>query len=303
MNNNPIIRAINNSRPSIGEIIEAHEYLAERVPDEIAKSLGQETSPVELVSIAETLDEAQKLINSDDEMVGLSTGYRAIDAMVCGMRPGDIIIVFADTGMMKSVFVQNISLNVASLGIPVLFIGTELVNEENTERFIRLSSPEHAAGLPIIYPKEKPEFEAVEGLVKAAKAEGAQLVVVDLLQMFETTGENEQAVIRRMCRQLKDMAVKYEVPMIVVSHINADKLRKGVPKLDDILGSSAIKQVATHALALWIDKELEDHQQVLKVVNRKNRRPIKRRKAELTILPNARLADSITADMSMFPTK
>lgn len=290
---NPAIRAMKNWRLTDKELFEFHIHLKdqERLKKYILGKHYEEETP-ELVTIAETLDETKRRL-AEGNMKGLSTGYQSLDDMTSGMRAGDIIVVYGDTGMMKSVLVQNITLNVVSQDIPVLFISTELTVDDNNERFLQMHGQDDVGKLPIIYPKEMPDFDKVRGQIKYAVQEnGVKLVVIDLLHMFETAGENEQAVISRMCRQLKKTAVDFEVPIILVAHTNEDKYRKGVPELSALKGSSSIKQVATNALAVWRDKEKQEHLQKLIVKNQKNRRPIKRRSTELSILPNARLADA-----------
>lgn len=301
MKKNPIVRAIENGRATKEEEFDAMVLLMDRH--------GEQDDPLKikakkpLVTIAETIDEAKEHMAAEGKIVGLTTGYRELDQMIQGLREGEIHVVFGDTGHGKSQLVQNITLNIASRDIPVLFIGTEMINRENTERFIELAggNVDRVTRLPIIYPPDVPGYKKVDHLVAEAMENDCRLVVIDLLHNFESEGENEAAALSRMCREFKRVAVHHKVPVLLVSHINEDKLRKGVPELKDLKGSSSIKQIASSALAVWRDDELEPHQQtVLKVVCRKHRRGIKRRSVELAILPNARLESHTTT--SFFPT-
>lgn len=297
---NPILRSIENSRATVLEKIEAYKHIRDNDP-EVQAYLHQVPVDAEakLILIADTLQEASQHIAEAGEIVGLKTGYNSLDDVVCGMREGEIVVVFGDTGMMKSTLVQNIALNVARSGKPVLFIGTEMVNVENTARFIEMEgSTDAVGGLPILYPEEIPEYREVSGLVEAASKQGAELVIIDHLHMFDVGTRNRADGIEDACREFKRVALKYKVPIMLVSHISENKDRVGWPDLKDLKGSSAIKQIATNALAVRID---ENEPTSLKIKSRKNRRAIKRRVAELNILPNARLSEYVSVDYSAVP--
>lgn len=307
---NPLLRQVVNGRWTPDELLEAYKYIRDEDPrvKDFLHGFNQETAP-KLIHIAETIDAAKQLRTEDGKVIGLSTGYTVIDQMMRGIRPGDIVVVFGDTMHGKSLFVQNVSLNIATQGEPILFIGTELVNDENTERFLDMSegNEELVAGLPIIYPAEIPEYRQVDSIVEEAKKDGIKLVVIDHLHMFDHNSENEAVGLSSICKEIKRVAIKHEIAVILVSHINEDKYRSGAPHLKDLKGSSSIKQIASFALAVYSpDKDAhrkhDIDQNLVKVVLRKWRRGNpKQHIADLAILPNARLAEKLT--ISAFPSR
>lgn len=252
----------------------------------------KEVTPPQLIHYAETIEEARKLQRTGDEIIGLSTGYKSVDALTGGMQGSQVIIVFGDTGHRKSMFVQNITANVARAGTPVLFIGLEMSNAENTERILSITGDE---ALPIVYPPHTDvDYKDIDGLMELAVADGVGLVVVDHLHMFEGDGENQAASIAKICREMKRVTRKHNVPMILVSHINEDKYRTGVPNLKDLLGSSSIKQIADTAIAIYspgMDPSVDAEDTEVVVVNRKRRNSRKRPPVHLCILENARLEE------------
>ena len=296
---NPLIRAIKNSRATYQEKFDAMLVLMEDYESH-GEVLVKPKKP-KLIHIGATVEDAKKLLEEDGKIVGLRTGYYQIDQMIRGIRPGDIVVVFGDTMHGKSLFAQNITLNIAEAGSPVLFIGTELVNEENTERFLTITGRNEKLvySLPIIYPDSIPDYKGLEALVEAAKVERVQLVVIDHLHMFGTDGENQAVGISNICKEIKRVAVKHEIPIVLVSHINEDKLRAGVPHLKDLLGSSAIKQVASFALAIYNEDkdpnskstDLVDGNKITVRLRKWRRGNPKHRTATLTILDNARLIE------------
>lgn len=243
-----------------------------------------------LVHLAETVEAAEKLRQQGDEINGLSTGYKCVDEMTRGIRGSQVIVVFGDTGHRKSMFVQNVAFNVASAGTPVLFIGLEMANEENTERFLDMDGD---GTLPIVYP-ESPDldYKDIDPLVAEAASEGVGLVILDHLHMFAHDGENDASGITKICIEMKKVTRKYGIPMLLVSHINADKQRKGIPNLNDLKGSSSIKQIADKAIAVFspgLEADLPDDEIVLKL--QKSRIKRQQTSARLNIMPNGRLAE------------
>lgn len=249
-----------------------------------------------LITLAETWEAAQKLHGDEEGIGGLSTGYRNVDDITGGLRPGQLIILFGDTGHGKSMLAQNIAYNVAMTGVPVLFVGLEMTNAENTERLQGIGAD---ATLPVLYPEVIDlDVKHLEYDVQDAVEQGVGLVIIDHLHMFE--GEqngNEPQFITAICRESKMLAIKYNLPIILLSHIK-ERLpgsEKNIPMLRDLKGSSSIKQLADSALAIWNERMVFDDplpgtpQLIIK--QRKSRRGRQQTLAKLDILPDARLVE------------
>lgn len=252
--------------------------LADATPKETPES-------VKPVSLAEIWDE-----EGDKGFKGLSTGFPSLDELTQGMQPGAVHVYFGDTGHGKSQVTQNIAVQVAETGAPVLFIGLEMTLEENRDRFKDFGA---TATTPIFLPPAIDlDYKALENNIAADEY---SLVIIDHLHMFENQGhENETNFLSAICREVKMLAIKYRVPIILVSHINEDKNRTGPPKLSDLKGSSSIKQIADVAIAVFNEGmtiDIGPKQQELTLILRKNRRGRKRIKAELLILEDAKLAE------------
>lgn len=250
--------------------------------------------PAQLITAGETLEQAQKLVIEGDRIVGLSTGYDALDKLTRGINQSEIVVVFGDTGHGKSQLCQNITLNVAKAGHPVLFVGLEMNNAENTARFLTMGA-EHVERLPILYPLS-PDigYRDIDGLVKAAKAEGCALVVIDHLHMFARDVANLANELSLICHEFKRVARAYEIPIMVVSHINRGKESNRPPELKDLKGSSSIEQDADICLAVYrkdISETEVGEQLTMKIALRKNRKGRQAPSCELIIQPNARLTE------------
>lgn len=279
------IKMLENARLTDEELETVYFYLAERMKPK---------KPVEpnIVHLAETVDEAEKLRAEGDKLIGLSSGWGSVDQMLGGIRPGQLIVTFGETGHRKSMFVQNLAHNVARMGHAVLFVGLEMSNEENTERFLDMGAD---ATLPIVYPEANTiDYKDIDALVRASVADGVELVIIDHLHYFSLDAENEQAGLTKICMEMKTVARRNNVPVILVSHISKRMNREGPPSLGDLKGSSSIAQLSDKAIAVYsqgVEADLPDDE--LTLILKKSRRRTKRSLVKLNILESGRLTEQL----------
>jgi replicative DNA helicase len=301
-NTNPGLRYLKNSRLTPEEKIEVYRHIRDNDPDVQALIHAGVEPATPLITIAETIDAARELMQTGNEIKGLRTGYKNLDEMTGGLNPSEILVLFADTGQKKSLFVQNITLNIVKRGEPVLFIGLEMTNTENTLRIMQMNSPENSnvSHLPVLYPQSNDiGYKDIDALVGAAKKEGAKLVIIDHLHMFEVENGNRADGIEDICQEFKRVTRKHEMPMLLVAHIAKRMGKVGPPELDELKGSAAIKQLADIAITLWSDPREDPQKAELHVICRKQRKGWRKRKFTLSPMPNGRLAEGI--EISAFP--
>lgn len=79
------------------------------------------------------------------DIIGIPTGFRKYDeAIGGGLRRKCVDLVSARPKVGKSVFADNVALNVASLGVPVLVLDTEMSKEDHLNRLLA-----NISGVPI----------------------------------------------------------------------------------------------------------------------------------------------------------
>ena len=264
------------------------------------------TKPVELTFFAELYDEAEKIAEHGNEMAGLSTGFPSIDKMTLGLGPGDIIVIFGYTSMGKSQLSQNIALNVAKAGVPVLFIGLELTNKQNSARFIKMGGTDRQ--LPFLFPADPDiSYTGIQAAIKKAKGYGAGLVVVDQLQDLIHDKANEQGEITQIMAELKRAAIINEIPVIVISHVNRTGAVPGPPPLEVLKGSSSIEQKADIAISVYQNHEAQPgdrtHKRMLVALRKNRNRGMERDRAILVVERDMSLHEEldISSLTSMFP--
>jgi hypothetical protein len=82
--------------------------------------------------------------------------------------------------------------------------------------------------------------------------ESTDLVVLDHLHYVDADGDNENRAYKETVKLIRDTALRLGVPVICVVHLRKRDNRAGtlVPTLDEVMGSSDIAKIATHAIML-----------------------------------------------------
>ena len=220
-----------------------------------------------------------------DKPRGISTGYDCLDMKLDGLRAGEVTIIGARPAMGKTAFAANLTYNIAAgfylqhqqnpeddqcvvyIGLdlaPKLFAGRLLSlqtqiptyklrqNEDLQENFEKICKAERAFKvLPIYYLSDIVEVDDIEKeLQKIEKQVGC--VIIDYLQLLGEeyqTNEDYSLIIL----QLKSLAVKLGVPIIVLSQLKrklenrADKR----PLCSDIRGVMRNQNAADNILFLY----------------------------------------------------
>ena len=205
-------------------------------------------------------------INSDDDAIEISTGFKKIDAVTLGLRRSELTVIGGATGMGKSILAHNIAANVAAAGKNVGYFSFEMPPEEMTQRLlarytdyttsqwknrltcIRELGQQHV--IPdlqrtveyvserhktlyhscIAAPQYKEILPLVSGLVEEMQLD---LVIFDHVALIPNAkGETHDAnTIASAVQQLKATALACDIPIIGVAQLR--KLDPKKTKFDD----------------------------------------------------------------------
>ena len=217
----------------------------------------------------------QEISESGSPLIGLSTGFTAIDDLTLGFQKSDLIIIAARPSMGKTAFAFNIAENVArQTDQTVLIFSMEMSSDQVVRRFIssisnidlqRLMRGQLAdtdwqgidKALSVLSKKkilldDTPALSPSEVKARArrVKRESGDLamIVVDYLQLMQVPGkgENRVAEISEISRSLKALAKELNIPVIAISQLNraVDSRPNKRPILSDLRDSGAIEQDA-----------------------------------------------------------
>lgn len=220
----------------------------------------------------EVLEDMERSKNTGS--IGIKSGFPTLDYYTGGLQKGKLYIVGARPSMGKSAFVMNIAEYVAREN-NVLFISLEMNRKEYTQRMLfskagvdvnRINTgqvtdediqkvknqKEYLDSLNLFIETKTPcKVSDIElAIINLQSTKGdCGLVVVDYLQLLTPTGKstkNREVEVAEMSRDLKSLAIKYQVPIIVLSQLSRalearDDKR---PMLCDLRESGAIEQDA-----------------------------------------------------------
>lgn len=221
----------------------------------------------------------------EPNVLGLQTGFQALDGVLGGFPAGDLIVLAGRPSMGKSSLALAIAANVARQGTPVAFFSLETSATQIAERLVCM-----AAGVDNLavrtrslsdYEWDKAMHEAIHGigplplwiedrggittadvLAESRPVKELGLIVVDylgLLQDRPTEGETYANHVGRMARHLKGTARELRVPLLLLAQLNREiEKRGGEPHLSDLRDSGHIEQDTDADLMLWRDPENEN---------------------------------------------
>lgn len=213
-------------------------------------------------------------------ILGVSTGMKTLDGVICGLVEPDLIIVAARPGIGKTAFALSITYNTSIVGdIPCAWFslemnGTQLVRRLvsihtgiNHER-IRLATTTKDEDIMIgesieiiskkkIFIEDKPSINVRDIRTKAnllKKKHGIKYIVVDYIQLMKGIGSNpvREQIVSEISRSLKELAKELQIPIIALSQLSreVEKRSDKIPQLSDIRESGGIEQDADEVIFL-----------------------------------------------------
>ncbi|EXJ24307.1 Replicative DNA helicase [Alkalibacterium sp. AK22] len=260
--------------------------------------------------LRDTINNIDELFQNDDDITGISTGYKALDEMTAGLHEDELIILAARPGVGKTAFALNVAQNIGTktdetVAIFSLEMGAEqlvnrmlcaegtinasnlrtgqLTEEEFEKLFVAMGSLSKAS----IYIDDTPGIRTAEIRAKCRKLKQEKgklgLIVIDYLQLIEGSGkESRQQEVSEISRQLKKLAKELSVPVVALSQLSrgVEQRQDKRPILSDLRESGSIEQDADIVAFLYRDdyyrnEDEEDDDEtednVVEVILEKNR--------------------------------
>ncbi len=212
--------------------------------------------------VPEVLAASAKRYETGTALAGLSTGFKSLDELIGGLRPGNLIVLAGRPAMGKSALAAQLALNAAKQGVPALFVSCEM---SDTELAIRALAAEagisgrqiesgHFDGEPAwrklkvveqVLEKVPLYLEVAAGLTPEAllsrarrkvRTKNVALVIVDYLQLLRAEGmRSRYEIATAVSNALKAIAVSLQVPLIAISQLSREneKRQDKRPQLSD----------------------------------------------------------------------
>lgn len=260
---------------SLGELDpELLEDISIGAETELANRESKEKGAITHISeLAEEIEEASKTWG---KVSGMSTGYPKLDAMIGGLKPGELLLVGGETNNGKSALAQNIAVNVAKHS-GVLFITLEMLKTEAGSR-LKYMNGGSIDNLDLMFQAEyQIDYRHLEALFQNGVEQGkVKLVILDYLQYLGRGMTLDE--VAKMSKLMKAMALKFKVPFIVIVSLRKSDGGKFKRKwtdieVEDLMGTSAIGYDADIAMVAS-RRDLENEYQAdgffVKVIKSRN---------------------------------
>ena len=226
------------------------------------------------------LGELQEGTNED--ALGIDTGFSELDRYVGGFGKGNLVIVGARPGVGKTSFCLNLGTNIAKkTKKAVCFFSLEMSSEELVSRIIsseamvlserlrngqldkndweNIANACSALSETDIYIDDTSNISLTGMKAKLRRIKNLGLVVVDYLQLMESETKRRDGSrvneIGDISRGLKLLAKELVVPVIVCSQLSrsSEKEKERKPMLSDLRDSGSIEQDADMVIFLSRD--------------------------------------------------
>lgn len=225
------------------------------------------------------LKKIEDIQESKLSVVGISTGFRAMNDISHGFHAPDLIILAARTAVGKTAFALNLAYNVAIQNIPILFFSLEMSAEQLSMRMVSIMTSIPASYLTKaqvneggwhtlmntdynipFYIDDTPSLDVLEFKEKSRRAKkelGIKMIFVDYLTLMTAhTKGNRQQEVAILSRNLKMIAKEIEVPIIALAQMGRDVEKSHrKPRLSDLFESSTIEADADIVMALHTDTD------------------------------------------------
>jgi replicative DNA helicase len=244
-----------------------------------------------LTAMQDAADEIE-LIQRNDGVAGISTGFTELDKATNGLHPGQLIIIAARPGIGKSTLALDIAREAAinqkkataifSLEMSSTEIAMRLLSAETSillqsmrkgsitdNEWAIMAERRSAIGAAPLLIDDSPNLNIVEIRAKCRrmlKDFDLNLVVIDYIQLM-TSGkkvESRQQEVSEFSRSLKLLAKELKVPVIAISQLNR-KSEDGTikkPELSQLRESGSLEQDADVVVLIHRDFSQQENTRV-----------------------------------------
>ena len=183
-----------------GEIRNAVDSAQKQLLELTGRRRGRDFVPIQEI-VESTVDRMGSMVESDEPVTGLRTGFTDLDEVTAGLQPSDFIILAARPSMGKTALALNIAQNVALRGAGkdeapkrVAFFSLEMSRDQLVQRMICTEADLETGELRPKREEEKQHAWAAEG----STAEGRKATAEESKAAAEETQKQKQQVLDRI---------------------------------------------------------------------------------------------------------
>lgn len=269
----------------IQELAKAHGELQEHVAqaNDLIAGIEAPTTGTEAVMVRDIMSEQLAEWEARNErhvqgveFVGMATGLTDLDKLLCGMRPGQLIVIGGRPGngkttlamgaamhaavelkksalvfsleMSRGQLMDRLTASQARVDLSTILNGSALSDTESAGR-MNLAAGKFRDSKLAIVDRGNLNINAIRSASRKFKhVNGLDLIVIDYLQLMSASGNNRNEEISVISRGAKLLARELNVPVLLLSQLNRDNTKThggdGRPKISHLRDSGSIEQDA-----------------------------------------------------------
>lgn len=214
-------------------------------------------------------------------ILGVSTGLKALDNVICGLVAPDLLVIAARPGQGKTALALSITYNTSvQQNIPCAWFSFEMDGIQLVRRLASMETGidhERIRKATTSKIEEEVLYKSIEKISKSKifiedkpgvnvryirtrahllkKRHQIKFIVVDYLQLMKSVNPketNRESIVSEISRSLKELAKELEMPIIALSQLSreVEKRPNKMPQLSDLRESGGIEQDADEVVFL-----------------------------------------------------
>jgi twinkle protein len=216
-------------------------------------------------------------LHSQSAVRGTLTEWKNFDGLLGGLRSNELTILTGETASGKTTWAANLGYRLSKNNHPVLIASFEMkpvpilrkmIQMETGYPFFDLSKKGIVESLNAI--STRPLYfvdiygqiglrELKDGISYARRRHGIEFVILDHLHFFlRYSGDQERQAIDQALRDIKSWAMDLDLHIVLIVHPTKLTYDNKVVHLNDLKGSSGLKQIPDNVLSIWRSREGND---------------------------------------------
>jgi replicative DNA helicase len=222
-------------------------------------------------------EEIRNLFNHPETNKGIQTGWKNFDDLFGGLRPNELTELTGETGSGKTTWAVNLGYRLSKKGYPILIASFEMKPVTIIKKMIQMESCQpmsshtlqsaspffvRISSLPIFFLDQYGEIglpQLKEAIFYAKHQYKIEFVVLDHLHFFlKYSGDHERQAIDQALRDIKAWAMELGIHIILIVHPTKLETENRPIRLNDLKGSSGLKQIPDNVLSIWRPRSPDD---------------------------------------------
>jgi twinkle protein len=222
-------------------------------------------------------DEIRELHNNKATARGISTGWTDLDARMGGLRQNELTVLTGETASGKTTWAANLGYRLSKEGHPVLIASFEMKPVPMLRKMIQMEAGHHFFDLtekqietsfksiserPVYFVDVYGEIgihELKDAIFYSKRRHGIEFVILDHLHFFlRYSGDQERQAIDQALRDIKSWAMELDIHILLIVHPTKLTDDNKVVHLNDLKGSSGLKQIPDNVFSIWRSRDAND---------------------------------------------